>query len=265
MDPQAQINLAVSLENAAGSGIHVVGTELFIGGGNSTNDQVKVTPIGASGTGSTGIHVNATLDGTHFSETFQQSFTAIQILGYDGNENIQLADSLTITTYVNAGNGNDKIEAGDGNNIITVGNGNDHVQAGDGNNTITVGNGNDHVQAGNGNNVVVAGNGNDKIEAGNGDNLIAAGLGQHDVQVGDGSNILIDGAVTLTQSGDSLQQVLDDWRADGLAAVSSIRARLHVTYNNSHANKLFAGKGLDWFWETYAGDKTNEKLTDLLN
>jgi hypothetical protein len=84
---------------------------------------------------------------------------------------------------------------------------------------------------------------------------------------GNGSNILIDGSVQLTQSGDSLRQVLDDWILYGnqAANVASIRSRLAVTYNSKHANTLDAGSGLDWFWYTYAKDKTNRKKTDLLN
>ena len=115
---------------------------------------------------------------------------------------------------------------------------------------------------------MVSGNGNhDYISAGNGDNLIVAGTGGHTVQVGSGSNILIDGAATLTQPGDSLRQVLQDWKANGASAanVDDIRARLLVTYNTSHANYLAAGKGLDWFWYTYPQDQTNMKPTDLLN
>jgi Ca2+-binding RTX toxin-like protein len=140
-------------------------------------------------------------------------------------------------------------------------------QLGNGNNTVTLGNGNDNVQVGNGNNVVVEGNGNDNIKAGNGDNLIVAGLGRHTVQAGNGSNILIDGSVQLTQSGDSLRQVLNDWTQYGALAanVASIRARLKVTYNTSYANTLDAGSSLDWFWEIYGKDSTNRKATDLLN
>jgi Ca2+-binding RTX toxin-like protein len=150
---------------------------------------------------------------------------------------------------------------------ISAGNGNDDVIAGDGNNTVTLGNGNDTVWLGNGNNVEVEGNGNDEVTAGNGDNLIVAGLGHHVVRVGNGSNILIDGNVQLTQSGDSLQQVLDDWveYGDLAADVASIRSRLAVTYNTRYANTLDAGSGLDWFWYTDAQDKTNRKPTDLLN
>jgi len=92
-------------------------------------------------------------------------------------------------------------------------------------------------------------------------------LGHHTVQVGNGSNILIDGSAQLTQSGDTLRQVLNDWMlyGDTAANVASFRTRLAVTDNSAHANTLLSGSGLDWFWETYAGDHTNRKPTDLLN
>ena len=47
--------------------------------------------------------------------------------------------------------------------------------------------------------------------------------------------------------------------------VASIRSRLHVNYNTSHANSLTAGSGLDWFWATYSHDYLNKKSNDLRN
>ncbi|MHB1423853.1 MAG: beta strand repeat-containing protein [Gemmataceae bacterium] len=268
-----------------GSGASVVGSTLWIVGGTSTNDHVQIDPVGASNTGSTGVKVDANLNHVHTTTTYNQPFTALHILLYGGNDNIQLANTLTITATISAGNGNDNLQLDNGNNIVTLGNGNDNVQAGDGNNTITVGNGNDNVQlgngdntiatgngndkvqVGNGNNVIVTGNGNNNIQAGNSDNLIAAGLGHHNVQVGNGSNILIDGSVALTQSGDSLCQVLDDWIKNGAMAsnVASIRSRLSVTFNTHYGNTLQAGSGLDWFWAIDTQDHLNNKKTDLLN
>lgn len=278
------------------------GTQLFMVGGATSNDQVQVNPAGASNTGSTGVKVQASLNGVNTQTTYNQSFTTIYVFLQGGNENIQLANSLTISAVVTAGNGNDNVQLGSGNNTVALGNGNDYVQTGNGsdviavgagndtiqtgngNKTITAGTGNDNVQAGtgtdvvtlgsgndnttlgNGNNVVVEGAGNDNVQAGNGDNLIVAGLGKHTVQVGNGSNILIDGAVTLNE-GDSLSQVLSEWMLYGASPtqVADIRSRLHVTYDAHHANHLSAGSGLDWFWVMYGQDTTNKKLTDLLN
>jgi hypothetical protein len=230
-----------------GPGVTLVGSVVYAVGGTTSNDNVQITPVGASNTGSTGVKVQANLNKASSTTTFNQAITAVQIFACAGNDNIQLANTLTVNAFISAGNGND------------------NVQAGGGNITVALGNGNDNVQLGNGNNVVVTGNGHDNIQAGNGDNLIVAGLGQHNVQVGNGSNILIDGSVTLTNSNDSLRQVLNDWMSLGASDAASIRSRLSVTDNSSHANVLLAGTGLDWFWETYAKDVTDRTLTDLLN
>jgi RTX calcium-binding nonapeptide repeat (4 copies) len=354
-------NYTVTLTNGSltvlASGVTVVGTELWIIGGTTSNDNVQVNPAGASATGSTGVQVKATLNGVYASTIYSQAFTTINIVMYAGNDNIQLATTLTINTKVSAGNGNDNVQVDAGNNTVTLGNGNDNVQLGNGTNTVIVGKGNDNIQAGNGNNKTTAGNGNDNVQlgsgsnvvtlgdgnenvnagtgnntvtlgngndnvslgngantvtvgngndninlgngnntvtlgngndntnlgygnnvvmegtghdnlnAGNGNNLIAAGLGQHNVSVGNGTNILIDGSVKLTESGDTLRQVLNDWTQFGALSsnVASIRSRLAVTYNSSHANHMTAGSGLDWFWATYAEDTLNRKAGDLLN
>jgi Ca2+-binding RTX toxin-like protein len=299
----------------------VAGTDLYVIGGQKSNDQLQITPAGPSNTGSTGVRVSARLNGVSTRTAFSQAFSTIYVYGFAGNDTISLAATLTIGANIRLGNGNDNVTAGkgdntvtlgnsndhvvlgngnsrvslgngnnntsvgNGNNVVTEGDGNDRVTAGDGNNTVRLGNGNDHVVLGNGdntvslgngndntvagdgNNVVVEGNGNDSVTAGNGDNLIVAGLGHHTVRAGNGSNILIDGSVRLPQSGDSLRQVLDDWRQFGALAanVASIRSRLTVTDNSSHANTLDAGSGLDWFWYTFGRDRTNRKPTDLLN
>jgi hypothetical protein len=268
-----------------GPGVTVIGTHLYFAGGNTSNDQVQVNAAGSSNTGSTGVKLNASLNGVNIQTTYSQSFTTIDVFLQGGNDNIQLASSLTINAVVTAGNGNNNVHLGNGNNTVTLGNGNDNIQAGNGSNMVTAGGGNDNVTLGNGNNVltlgngndnatlgngsntVVSGNGNDNILTGNGNNLIAAGLGYHTVQAGNGSNILIDGSVQLTESGDSLRQVLDDWTQYGALTddVANILARLKVTYNMRYANTLDASAGLDWFWEIYGQDRTNRKVTDLLN
>jgi len=235
-------------EVAVGAGVTVVGSNLYLVGGSGA-DAMQVVPAGASATGSTGVTLSGVLNGVAVAKTYLQSFTNVLYYGFGGNDTLQMANSLTIATAANEGDGND------------------YIQLGSGNNSIFVGNGNDYVQAGTGNNVIVTGNGNDFIQAGNGNNLIVAGLGRHNVAVGDGSNILIDGSVQLTQSGDSLVQILADWTDFGSQPnnVASIRSRLQVTDNTTNPNVLIAGGGLDWFWDTYAQDTTNIKGSDLLN
>jgi hypothetical protein len=287
-------------------------TDLFMGSaGAISSDQVQVSAVGSSSTGSTGVKVQTSFNGVNTQTTYSQSFNAIYVYLQNGNDNVQLASTLTLSAVVTAGNGNDNIQLGQGNNVVTVGDGNDNMQAGSGNNTVTAGNGNDQVQLGNppppppgnpapvstniitlgdgndtvhdgtsnndtvtlgngndsvqlgnGDNVIVEGNGNDNVQAGNGGNLIVGGLGQHTIQVGNGNDILIDGSVKLTRPGDSLRQILLDWKTNPATAVNQ---RITVTYNTSHPSTLTAGSGRDWFFYTYPKTTSNRKPTDQLN
>ncbi len=268
-----------------GAGATIVGNTLYLIGGSTSNDQVNIQPIGSSSAGSTGIQVSGQLGGSNVNNVkYNQAFTAIYIIGFGGNENLQAANTLAIPLLISAGNGNDNIQVGASNTTISLGNGNDNIQAQSGNGTISLGNGNDNVQLGNGNNIVilgngndntqlgkgnnivVEGNGNDNVQAGNGDNLIVGGGGKDNLQVGNGSNILIDGAVNSANIA-VLEQVLSEWVQYGSADVAIIRSQLTglVTYNTTNANTLDAGSGLDWFWDIYSRDHTNRKATDLLN
>ncbi|HJT30955.1 MAG TPA: hypothetical protein VJ783_02730, partial [Pirellulales bacterium] len=228
----------------AGPGATAIGDVLYLIGGN-TNDHVDVSPVGPSSTGSSGIQVDASLNGVHIhDQVYSQSFKTIYVVGFGGNDHIDFAPSLTIPTVVREGDGNDQVWLGNGNNTVTVGNGNDDIRVGDGNN------------------VIVASSGSDTIQAGNGDNLIVGGLGHSNISAGNGNNILIDGSVS--QSADQLWSVLDEWMAGDVADVQSDLAA-HVNYNTTKANSLQAGTGHDWFWKNYAKDRVNSKPGDLLN
>ena len=68
--------------------------------------------------------------------------------------------------------------AGDGNNWIGDGNGNDVVIVGNGSNLVSVGNGTDAVTVGNGSNTVSTGSGTDTVSVGNGNhNQVSVGNG----------------------------------------------------------------------------------------
>ena len=159
-------------------GATVQGNTLYLVGGN-TNDQLNITPIGASQTGSTGINVNGQLNNVNINNQTFTGVTSIYVVGFSGNDNFQFAGSLTIPSVVRAGDGNDQIQLGDGNNTVTLGDGNDTVTPGDGNDQVTQVGGS--TQGGNGNNTVTAGNGNDQVQLGNGTNTVTLGNGNDQV------------------------------------------------------------------------------------
>ena len=107
-------------------GATVQGNTLYLVGGN-TNDQLNITPIGASQTGSTGINVNGQLNGVNINNQTFTGVTSIYAVGFGGNDNFQFAGSLTIASVVRAGDGNDQIQLDNGNNTVNLGDGNDTV------------------------------------------------------------------------------------------------------------------------------------------
>jgi Ca2+-binding RTX toxin-like protein len=260
-------------ESVLSPGVYAVGSTLYVVGSNS-NDYAMISPIAGRLDGSTGLAVVAMLNGAPVTKAFNQSFTAIDIFGYGGNDNFLLFPTLTLPTTVVEGNGNNYIQLAGGNDTVALGSGSNQVFGGNGNKTITasdiagargyftLGNGNDIVQLGDGSDVVVEGNGNDYVSAGNGSDLIVAGLGQHTIQLGNGNDILIDGSATVVNFGDSLRQILSDWNANPL---TSVNKRLKVVNNTSHPNFLKAGSAQDWWFYIYSKDVTNQKATDRLN
>lgn len=183
-------------EIAVGSGETVIGSVLYLVGGN-TSDEVLVGPAGISLTGSTGIKISAELNGVLYANlTSTQHFTGILVVGFGGNDIIRFASTLTIPTNISEGNGSNNIILGNGTNVVTAGTGSVTIQAGSGTNTITAGavgsTGIIRVQLGNGNNdhVALLGNGNDTVGVGNGnqDSVSITGNGNNSVVVGNGTN-----------------------------------------------------------------------------
>ena len=172
----------------------IVNNTLYVVGGSGTNDNVQINPIGTSNTGSTGVQVVATLRGVNTTTTYSQAFTSIVFFGGSGNDNINVASSLTIPVSVNAGNGNDNVNVGAG-STITLGNGNDNVTA-SASSIVTLGNGNDNINLGAGSSTITAGNGNDNINDSNGTATVTLGSGNDNINLGAGSSTITLGSGT---------------------------------------------------------------------
>ncbi len=197
-------------------------TDLFIGSNGATsNDQILVNPVGNSNTGSTGVKVQTKLGGVNTQTTYSQALSTIYVFLQGGNDSVQLANTLTMSAVVTAGNGNDQVQLGNGSNdSVTLGNGNDHIQIANGNNPdnhemVSLGAGNDQVQIGDGSNdTVIAGAGNDQVQIGSNNNTgldssetialgTPTGTGNDNVQLGDGSG----DSVTLQGTGNDQVQI----------------------------------------------------------
>jgi hypothetical protein len=203
-----------------GPGVYAFGTELVIVGAD-TADYAQIIPVGSNSDGTTGLQVNSSLNGVWSAKSFSQTFSSIAIFGYSGNDNFQLASSLTLPTSVFEGNGNNYIALANGNDTVTLGAGSNRVFGGTGNKTITtldlvgtssyiqLGLGNETISLGAGNDQIVLGGGTDVVTAGNGNDAVTTGNGNNTVTLGNGNNYIHSGtgtdAITLGSWNENVQ------------------------------------------------------------
>jgi hypothetical protein len=214
-------------ESGLTSGVSVSGTTLYIIGGN-TADFALVTPVGSSITGSTGAAISATLNNAFSTSIINQTLTSIVVDGLAGNDNFQIASTITLPVTLTDGNGNNSIQTGGGNDVITLGTGSNqvfggggnktiidqdaagttgYIQLGTGNDSISLGAGNDQVKltggvstvtGGNGNDTVVNGNGATCIVLGNGNDYVNTDIGIDAMTLGNGNDTIVIGGGNAT-------------------------------------------------------------------
>lgn len=107
-----------------------------------------------------------------------------------GNNIFEAAGNVGIDLTVNAGNGDNRITGGAGNDTIFAGKGNNVIDGGAGNDRITAGNGHNVINGGDGNDVIKVRNGNNSISGGAGDDIINAGTGNNEIHGNDGDDII---------------------------------------------------------------------------
>jgi hypothetical protein len=173
--------------SALAPGLTRMGNVLYVVGG-AGYDWACVNAAGAARDGSTGVVVQATLGGQYYSQTFGAGLGALRFYLNGGGSAVGMAPSLTLNTYVSAGNGFNAIQTANGNDIILAGDGGSAIVTGDGNDIIRAGNGFNFVQVGNGQDVISVGNNGSAIFGGNGNDVVLAGNGYNFVQLGDGAD-----------------------------------------------------------------------------
>lgn len=103
------------------------GGNLYLVGDTAGNDQLQISPVGTSKTGSTGVQVNGTLNGVEISSMYAFASPSIFFNGSSGNDSILLASTLTLNADIFAAGGNDNVVAGGGSTMVALGDGNDSL------------------------------------------------------------------------------------------------------------------------------------------
>lgn len=113
-----------------------------------------------------------------------------------GNDRVSVDPNVAVRVRFQLGDGNDVIDdqaiggsyidAGGGNDTVTLGGGHNTVYLGSGSNTVTGSKGADYINGGSGNNKINAGSGNSVIYGGTGTSTINAGTGKDTIYSGTG-------------------------------------------------------------------------------
>ncbi len=139
------------------------------------------------------------VDGVDKAAIFE-GVTRIEIRTGDGNDKIAVKGNLVdaagnvIDMLIDAGEGNNKIKSGLGDDTIITGAGNDKIKDAGGDNVIDADDGNNKIRTGAGDDEITTGSGRDKIKSGAGDDTIDAGAGDDKVAAGDGDDDVRGGA-----------------------------------------------------------------------
>jgi predicted Fe-Mo cluster-binding NifX family protein len=193
------------------------------GGGQQyvSSDQLVLT----TGSGDDKLSVKAGRDGTLAVEVNGESYRlemaegqALTLRTGAGNDTIDVASDVKVNLIIDAGDGDDTVatgagddivlggdgddtlrtgagsdyvEGGSGNDTIDAGAGNDVVYGGDGDDTLAGAAGSDYVEGGNGNDAIDGGAGGDMLSGGNGDDRIAGGAGDDRVYTGAGADAVV--------------------------------------------------------------------------
>lgn len=213
--------------------ITVAGNSDVVIDGTAGDDKILVNPGGQTGT--IEVRVNGVSRGV-FRPTGR-----LVLRGLAGNDDIQVAGSISVPMVLDGGAGDDRLKGGSGFNILLGG-------AGD-----------DLLTGGNDRDVLIGGTGADRL------------VGQAE------EDVLIAGGTAFDADDAALRAIMAEWaRADrtyaqrrqalqttGVGAGGSVVLTQATVFDDRSADLLTGSAGVDWFWANYQGGGVLDKVTDL--
>jgi len=167
--------------------------------------------------------------------TFQPTGRII-VYGQAGDDDIQVAGSITLPAWLFGGDGNDRLNGQAGN---------DKIDGGTGNDTISGGQGLDTIDGGDGGDVIFGGADNDVLRGGGGDDLMFGGAGLNRVFGEAGNDTLVSASLAAAYgtTGDQL------YGGDGNDLLRGGAGNDNL-FGGAGNNRLFGGGGWDYLQTT---------------
>jgi Ca2+-binding RTX toxin-like protein len=198
--------------------------------GTPGNDKILFNPGGCPGN-TVKVLVNDLPQGT-----FRPTGRLIAC-GGAGDDDIQVAGSITLPAWLYGGDGNDRLKGGGGNNVL------------------------------------VGGAGDDLLLGGGGQNLLLGGLGADTLTAGSGDDLLIGGTTAFDANEAALAAILAEWTSgrDYATRIANLSGTGTGPRNNGNCfliasgpnatvcddaavDVLNGGAGMDWFFASLAQD-----------
>jgi hypothetical protein len=208
------------------------GQSMLVVGGTTGADNIVISPDGNSG--QLTVSINGAPAGT-FGAPGGGPFSGLVVYAQAGNDDVQVAGSITVTAWLYGGDGNDRLKGGGGDNVLVGGDGDDLLVGGPGRD------------------ILIGGRGADRIVGNADDDILIAGVTAYDANRAALAAILgvwVDPALTYEQRIASIQDpTLRGGVYLGPATVG----------NDDAADVLTGSSGQDWFWF----DPIRDRVTDL--
>jgi hypothetical protein len=178
-------------------------------GGTTANDTIVLNPQGNAGDIS--VLINGVSQGVYHPTGH------IIVYGQAGDDDIQVAGSISLSAWLYGDAGNDRLKSGAGGSILLGGDGDDQLNGGSGRN------------------ILIGGRGSDRLVGGSGD------------------DILIGGSTAYDGNPQLLCTIWDSWNSavDGYAVrVAKLRHLLFdsTVFDDGDVDKLTGASGQDWFF-----------------
>lgn len=206
--------------------------------GTEGNDTIRFTPVG--NTDAIEVTLNDVSLGTFGTAEGLAAAGRIIAHGLGGNDDIQVAGSMTRVSLLFGEDGNDRLKGGNGASIL------------------------------------VGGNGDDTLLGGNGRDLLFGGQGADRLIGNADDDVLIAGTSLYDTNADALSAVLDQWNRtdltfenrvqsirDGVSGYSGPRLNANTVCDDDAVDTLTGSSGSDWFLLNSAGGSVLDKVTDL--
>jgi large repetitive protein len=194
-------------------------TDLVVGGANDANDLIRFNPVGSDGT------IELTLNGVSLGN--YQPTGRLIAFGQGGNDDIEVASSINLMTWLYGNAGSDRLKAAGGISLVMGGDGNDLLLGASGRS------------------VLIGGTGADRLIGGSGEDILIGGPTSHDGHDASLFSILAEwgSSRTYAERVDNLRGMATGPRLNGDIFLTNV-----TVLDDGVEDKMTGASALDWFW-----------------